>query len=148
MWTWLWSRTRAVPLGCSLSYLDQGSKPGPQQLECLTAGPPGNSHLSLLLLRQAGDSTLPSGEYFFVEMEFSGGEPGVPEWIPALSCSCFPRCVTGAFHPNVKPAGLNTVSLPVQDASRGGKAPDPVLEEAAPLRLIVNMSRRMGRLTA
>ena len=54
----------------------------------------------------------------------------------------------GAFHPNVKPAGLNTVNLSVQDASRGGKVPDPVLEEAAPLRLTVNMSRRMGRLTA
>ena len=49
------------------------------QLKCLTAGPPGNSHLSFLLLRQAGDSTLPLGKYFFVEMEFSGGELGLPE---------------------------------------------------------------------
>ena len=38
--------------GRSLSHPDQGSEPGPQPSKCLTAGPPGNSQLSLLVLRR------------------------------------------------------------------------------------------------
>ena len=88
---------------------------------------------------------MPLGKYFFMEMEFSGGI-GAPRVGTSTQLELFPPLCDGGFSSQSEACpGLSAVNLPVQDASRGGKVPNPVREEAAQLRLLVNMSRRMGK---